>query len=59
VLHSVKDQALLVGLLAASDLYIGQWDGERWQSLPSTVDTDSSTISAKVSRFTLYSVIAK
>ena len=40
-----------------SELYIACWDGSQWQTLDSTVDTTTHTVTAKVSHFSQFAVM--
>ncbi len=42
-----------------ADLYIAWWDGSQWVKLQSTVDTAANTVSAQVSHFTTFALMAK
>ncbi len=41
------------------DLVIAYWDGDEWVELDSEVDTENNTITAPVSHFTTFAVIAR
>ena len=41
------------------ELYIAYWDGSQWQSLESTVDTESHIVQTKVSHFTHFAIIGE
>jgi hypothetical protein len=44
---------------SASTLTVAYWDGKQWVSLESTVNEAASTVSARVSHFTIFAVLAK
>jgi hypothetical protein len=41
------------------DLYIAWWDGAKWVKLGTTLDTATKTVSAQVSHFTTFGLIAQ
>lgn len=45
--------------VAATSLYIAWWDGVKWVKLDSTVDAAARTITARVSHFTTFALIAQ
>jgi hypothetical protein len=55
---SYDPQALPKGSLE-NDLYIAYWNGSRWVALSSTVDTNAHTVSAAISDFTDFAVMAR
>lgn len=40
-----------------SNLFIGQWDGIRWNALPSLVDTIANSVSASITNFSTYALL--
>jgi hypothetical protein len=40
-----------------SNLFIGQWDGVRWNALPSLVDTIANSVSASITNFSTYALL--
>ncbi len=42
-----------------SELYIAYWDGTKWVALESTVDTTQKKVTAKISHFTQFALMAK
>jgi hypothetical protein len=53
------DLANLPAGVKESTLYIAYWDGSQWQALPSTVDTQTSTVSALISRLASVALMGK
>jgi len=43
--------------VAEQSLYIAYWDGSKWVTLTSTVDTTAHTVSCQISHFTTFAVI--
>ena len=52
-----QEEALPQDLLP-EDLTVVRWDGERWEELPSTVDTAAKMVSAQVGHFSFVSIAA-
>ncbi|MBI4303260.1 MAG: DUF4399 domain-containing protein, partial [Chloroflexi bacterium] len=42
-----------------SQLVIAYWDGSQWVTLPTTVNAEANTVSAKVEHFTAFAIMAK
>lgn len=51
------DRAILPEWVLENTLYIAYWDGANWQALQSQVDTQTETVSALTSHFTLFAVM--
>jgi len=51
------DRATLPAGVSENTLFIAYWDGSQWQALQSMVDTQTGTISALTSHFTLFALI--
>ena len=52
------DPAKIPAGVLESGLYLAYWDGTKWVALVSTVDTTAKTLTAKISHFTAFSIIA-
>jgi hypothetical protein len=53
------DPATLSEGASETELYIAYWDGSQWVALDTTVDTTAHTLSAEVSHFTTFAILAK
>jgi hypothetical protein len=60
VLNLTYDAALLPKGLAEEKLFIAMWDeaDEKWVELPSTVDAEKDAVSAEISHFTPFAILA-
>jgi len=45
--------------VAEKDVYISYFDGNLWQTLESTVDTQSKTVKANITHFSTYALMGK
>jgi hypothetical protein len=52
------DPAKIPAGVTENDLFIALWDGTQWQTLPSTVDRVTKTVSAQVAHFTNIAMMA-
>jgi hypothetical protein len=53
------DPLTLPAGVAEEDLYMAYFDGDKWQILESTVDTQSKTVTARITHFSLYAIMGK
>jgi hypothetical protein len=53
------DPQTVPAIVDVSDLYIGVWDGNKWQSLDSTIDRATHAVSVHISGFSEYALLAK
>ncbi|MFH1032833.1 MAG: CARDB domain-containing protein [Chloroflexota bacterium] len=53
------DPAALPQGTSEKELYIGYWESTKWTALPSIINSETDTVSANISHFTQFAVIAK
>ena len=53
------DPTKLTTGMSEKDLYVVYFEGNQWQTLESTVDTQTSTVTAKITHFSTYALMGK